>query len=95
MTFSTFNSEMNYYSSRSKVTGNNEWNQNSIQSKFTKMISSCNLTKEQIDKISKLMILNDESLDMKPSNNKSVQEFDEFATSKTEELSTGLSQKVA
>lgn len=86
MSFNKLNDEANYYSELSGKTGENQWNQDKFQSDFINMIESCNLTKEQIEKLSNLMVRDNASIDMTPSYNKSVTEFDEFAKNKVDTL---------
>ena len=76
MTFENWNNEINYYSSISKKTGKNSWNQNSAQLGFIELIENCELTKEQAQMLEESMIKNNAVLDMEPSNNKeSIEKF--------------------
>ena len=86
MSFNKLNDEANYYSELSQKTGKNSWDQDKIQSEIISMIESCNLTKEQIEKLGNLMVRNNAELDMIPSNNKSVTEFEVFAKNKVQDL---------
>lgn len=86
MNFNTLNDEANYYSRMSKTSGVNKWEQDEFQSKMISLIEPCNLTKEQIEKIGNLMVQHNEELDMAPSNNKSVAEFEDFAKNKLSTL---------
>ncbi len=91
MSFNKLNDEANYYSELSGKTGNNCWNQDKFQSNFINMIQSCNLTKEQIEKLSNLMVRDNASIDMAPSYNKSADIFADFAKNKVAELEKGKS----
>lgn len=86
MNFNAINDEANYYSELGQKTGQNQWNQDKFQSNLINMIESCNLTKEQIEKLGNLMVGNNAELDMAPSNNKSVDVFNDFAKNKLAEL---------
>lgn len=86
MNFNTLNDEANYYSKMSKTSGVNKWEQDKFQSNIIGLIESCNLTKEQIEKIGNLMVKNNKELDMAPSNNKSAAEFKDFAKNKLSTL---------
>ena len=83
MNFNKLNDEANYYSELSGKTGVNSWNQDKFQSGFVKMIGDLDLSKEQIEKVGNLMVRDNQELDMQPSNNKSVVEFETFAKNKT------------
>ena len=96
MNFNKLNDEANYYSELSGKTGNNCWNQDKFQSGVINMIENLNLSKEQIEKLGNLMVSNNQELDMKPSNNKSVVEFEVFAKNKVDTLEQNISMsKVA
>lgn len=86
MTFNKLNEKMNYYSEISKKTGENNWNQDIIQTDFIEMVSKCNLSVEKMDKLSNCMIKNDAVLDMKQSNNKSYEVFTKIVNMKKEEV---------
>ena len=86
MNFNKLNDEANYYSELSAKTGNNCWNQDKFQSEIINMIQELNLSKEQIEKLGNLMVGNNQQLDMEPSNNKSVVEFEVFAKNKVDTL---------
>ena len=86
MSFNKLNDEANYYSELSGKTGQNSWNQDKFQSNFISMVESCNLTKEQVEKIGNLMVRNNAEIDMAPSNNKSVTEFEVFAKNRVDAL---------
>jgi len=92
MSFTELNKEANYYAQIGKKTGENYWNQDEFQSSFIKLIESCDLSKEQLGKLEGIMIGNNAELDMKPSNNKSVVEFEIFSKNKKEimEQSKGI-----
>lgn len=94
MSFNKLNDEANYYSELSAKTGNNCWNQDKFQSGVINMIRDLNLSKEQIEKIGNLMVRSDQELDMEPSYNKSVTEYEEFANNKVAALeqSKGISK---
>lgn len=83
MNFNKLNDEANYYSKLSGKTGKNSWDQDKFQSGVINMIQELNLSKEQIEKLGNLMVANNAELDMQPSNNKSVVEFETFAKNKT------------
>ena len=96
MNFNKLNDEANYYSELSGKTGNNCWNQDKFQSGVINMIENLNLSKEHIEKLGNLMVSNNQELDMKPSNNKSVVEFEVFAKNKVDTLEQNISMsKVA
>lgn len=76
MTFEKWNDEINYYSSISKKTGKNSWNQNNAQLGFIELIENCELTPEQVNKLEGAIVKNNAILDMEPSNNKeSIERF--------------------
>ena len=96
MNFNKLNDEANYYSELSAKTGINSWNQDKFQSGVINMIEDLNLSKEQIEKLGNLMVSNNQELDMEPSNNKSVVEFEVFAKNKVDNLEQNISMsKVA
>ena len=96
MNFNKLNDEANYYSELSGKTGSNCWNQDKFQSGVIDMIEDLNLSKEQIEKLGNLMIANNAALDMEPSQNKSVTEFEVFAKNKVDTLEQNISMsKVA
>ncbi len=86
MNFNKLNDEANYYSELSGKTGKNSWNQDKFQSGMINMIGDLNLSKEQIEKIGNLMVRDNQELDMEPSHNKSVVEFESFAKDKVDSL---------
>ena len=76
MTKEKWNDEINYYTSISKKTGKNSWNQNTAQLGFVELIENCELTPEQINKLERTIVKNNAILDMEPSNNiESVNKF--------------------
>ena len=75
ISFEKFNEEINYYTDISKKTGKNCWDQDSAQRSFTGVIENCELTMEQVEALSATMVRNNASIDMAPSNNKSVDDF--------------------
>ena len=87
ITFEKFNETANYYSKTSRTTGKNVWNQDEIQKQFMGLISECNLTQEQIEKLETFMVENNATIDMEASKNNSVQEFSEIAISKKQKNS--------
>lgn len=86
MTFGLLNDKMNYYSEISKKTGENTWNQDLIQNDFIEMVSKCNLSIEQMDRLENYMIKNNATIDMQPSNNKSCETFSKLVDTKKEEI---------
>lgn len=94
MTFGLLNEKMNYYSEISKKTGENTWNQDLIQNDFIEMISKCNLSVEQMDKLENYMVKNNATIDMKSSNNKSYDSFNKLVDMKKEEIKISK-QKIA
>ena len=86
MNFNKLNDEANYYSELSGKTGNNCWNQDKFQSDVINMIGDLNLSKEQIEKLGNLMVKDNAALDMEPSHNKSVTEFENFVKNKVDTL---------
>lgn len=94
MSFNKLNDEANYYSELSAKTGNNCWNQDKFQTSMIEMIQDLNLSKEQVEKIGNLMVKDNASIDMEPSNNKSVTEFESVAKHKLEtfEQNKGMSK---
>lgn len=85
MTFNKLNEKMNYYSEISKKTGENNWNQDTIQTDFIEMISKCNLPIEKMDRLANCMIKNNATIDMENSNNKSYDIFNKTVNMKKEE----------
>lgn len=67
--FMSFNSLANYYS---KV---NKWDQDKIQEFFLGMISNCDLTKEQVDKIGINLIVDNASIGGFGKNSGSIERF--------------------
>lgn len=94
MTFNSLNDKMNYYSEISKKTGENTWNQDVIQNDFIEMISKCNLSLEQMNKLENYMVKNNATIDMQPSNNKSCDTFSKLVDMKKEEAKISK-QKIA
>ena len=67
--FMSFNSLANYYS---KV---NNWDQNKIQEAFLGMISNCELSKEQVEKIETNLVVDNASIGGKGKNDSSIDRF--------------------
>ena len=82
ITFEKFNETANYYSKTSRTTGRNVWNQDEIQRQFSELIVNCDLTKEQLTSLEGFMIRDNATIDMAPTKNTSVQEFNESIKSK-------------
>lgn len=82
ITFEKFNETINYYSKTTRTTGNNVWNQDEVQRQFSGLISSCNLTKEQLENIECFMVEDNAVIDMTPTKNSSVHEFSDIAKTK-------------
>lgn len=87
MTFREFNDKANYYSTRTRATGENVWNQDEIQRSFIALIGKCNLTNEQLAAIDGFMVKDNATIDMSPSYNQSYNEFKNFALAKQAEAS--------
>lgn len=84
VTFEKFNDTINYYSKTTRTTGKNVWNQDEVQRQFTEIISNCDLTKEQRTSITSFMVENNAAIDMTPTKNASVKDFNELAKSYSE-----------
>lgn len=83
ITFEKWNNEIEYYSSISKKTGKNLWDQDKAQLGFVELIENCELTPDQINELDKAMIKNNAVLDMEPSNNKkSIEGFNRIIKSR-------------
>ena len=95
MSFTELNKEANYYTQIGKKTGENHWNQDKFQSSFIKLVEPCDLSKKQVDSLSDMMVVNNAELDMQPSNNKSVVEFETFAKNKTANVEKGKGMNMA
>lgn len=79
--FEEFNKTANYYTSASRNFGHNVWDQDDIQRKFIELIVNCNLTKEQRDSLKEFIVSNNATIDMEPTKNNSVNEFNDFIKS--------------